>query len=110
MKKLLSVVLIMLMVFSMAACGESASEEGTNYPNGTITNIVNFAAGGGTDICDRALVEAVAAECRLQVVGCQHVEAAGISEQHAYGEDRSQQRALDSRFDVVRRSAVAVAL
>lgn len=62
MKKLLSVVLIMLMVFSMAACGESGSEEGTNYPNGTITNIVNFAAGGGTDICDRALVEAVAAE------------------------------------------------
>ena len=62
MKKLLSVLLILVMVFSMTACGSDAEE---TYPSGTITSIVNFSAGGGSDLAARALCDKAA-----ELLGC----------------------------------------
>ena len=62
MKKLLSVMLIVVMVFAMTACGNSNDAE---YPDGTITSIVNFSAGGGSDLAARALCDKAA-----ELMGC----------------------------------------
>lgn len=64
MKKLLSVLLIVVMVFAMTACGISGDDAET-YPNGTITSIVNFGAGGGSDLAARALCDKAA-----ELLGC----------------------------------------
>ena len=59
MKKLLSVLLIVAMVFAMTACG--GSEDAESYPGKTaITSIVNFSAGGGSDLAARALCDKAA--------------------------------------------------
>ena len=62
MKKLLSVLLILVMVFAMTACGGDTEE---TYPNGTIVNIVNYGAGGGSDLAARALCDKAA-----EILGC----------------------------------------
>lgn len=59
MKKLLSVLLIVAMVFAMTACG--GGDDAESYPGKTaITNIVNFSAGGGSDLAARALCDKAA--------------------------------------------------
>lgn len=62
MKKLLSVLLIVVLVFAMTACGGGDDD---TYPNGTITSIVNFSAGGGSDLAARALCDKAA-----EIMGC----------------------------------------
>ena len=83
LKKILALSLALLMVFSLAACGNDGSADtnppsgntnppsGTNtdnagggttvdYPKSPITMIVNYSAGGGTDLAARALANAAA--------------------------------------------------
>lgn len=73
MKKLVSFVLAAATVLSLAACGNSdggssTSGSGDNsgtqsneleYPVRSINNIIPFAAGGGTDVWNRALMDAM---------------------------------------------------
>ncbi len=56
------------MALSLAACGgpssnpaDSGKESSTDYPKSVITMIVNYSAGGGTDLAARALADAAAA-------------------------------------------------
>lgn len=75
MKKLIALLLVLTMVFALAACGETAApeadtpseddvqteppvEENTGWaPDGTVTLIVSYAAGNGTDITARVLAQ-----------------------------------------------------
>lgn len=57
MKKFLSLIISMSMIFTLAACGTSGSVGGTladensgDFPNETITMVCPFSAGGGTDV------------------------------------------------------------
>lgn len=71
MKKIFVLALAVTMVFSLAACSgtsQSASTSGApsaaasaaadEYPNKAVSVIVPFSAGGGTDLCTRAIVDA----------------------------------------------------
>ena len=53
--KLFALVLVLAMVLSLCACGNAGGKE---YPSGPITMIVNYSAGGGTDLAARALGDA----------------------------------------------------
>ncbi|WP_456276106.1 Bug family tripartite tricarboxylate transporter substrate binding protein [Bacillus sp. AK128] len=63
MKKLLSVLFISLLVFSLAACGGTAEETGgnnetaSNYPDKPLTIVAPSGAGGGWDLTARALAK-----------------------------------------------------
>ena len=73
MKKLVSFVLAAATVLSLAACGNSDGGSSTSgfgdnggaqsseleYPVRSINNIIPFAAGGGTDVWNRALMDAM---------------------------------------------------
>ena len=50
---------LLALAFSIAACGLSAADEATNYPDKPIHVIVPFAPGGATDIVGRMLAERV---------------------------------------------------
>ena len=54
-------------------------------------------------------VEAVAGEGGLEIIGAEHVEAAGIGGNEAQGEQHRQGLAVESRLDVVGGAAVALA-
>ena len=57
MKKLLVIVLSLVMVFCMFACGEKTTEEPQfTYPEKAVEFIVPYAAGGGNDVMCRAVV------------------------------------------------------
>lgn len=59
MKKFVALSLALLMMIGvMAGCSSSSSN--SDYPSGTITMIVNYSAGGGTDLSARALASAAA--------------------------------------------------
>ena len=66
--------------------------------------------GADDDGRDLRIIEAVCAEGGLQVVRAEHVEAAGVGDQHADGEDKAQGVAVQGRLDVVGRAAVAGAV
>lgn len=51
MKKVLAIVLALVLVFAMAACG---SQEEASFPSEPVNCIVPYAAGGGTDLMVRA--------------------------------------------------------
>lgn len=53
--KIVALVLALVMALSLCACGSTKSDE---YPSGPITMIVNYSAGGGTDLAARALGDA----------------------------------------------------
>lgn len=55
MKKILALVLVVVMIVALCCgCGSSKKE----YPSGPITMIVNYSAGGGTDLAARAMADA----------------------------------------------------
>ncbi|MCI8608598.1 MAG: tripartite tricarboxylate transporter substrate binding protein [Firmicutes bacterium] len=56
MKKLLAMLLVLAMVFCMAACGDDAEAE---FPTKPIEMIVGYAAGGGTDTLARTAAQYV---------------------------------------------------
>ncbi|MBE6991272.1 MAG: tripartite tricarboxylate transporter substrate binding protein [Ruminococcaceae bacterium] len=62
MKKFLSIILACLMLLAACtACSNSESTaSGSDYPKGNINMIVNFSAGGGTDIAARAMADVAA--------------------------------------------------
>ena len=57
--KIIALLLCLTMVFALAACGGSKQAK---YPSSAITMIVNYSAGGGTDLAARALADAAAKE------------------------------------------------
>ena len=53
-KKVLASLLVLVMAFGLfTACG--GGEDEATYPDGTITLVCNYGAGGGTDLAARAL-------------------------------------------------------
>ncbi len=61
-KKLLSILLILTLVFALAACGgtegtENSGETDLDWPKKTITIICPYSAGGGSDLMARAVGE-----------------------------------------------------
>ena len=57
LSKLFALVLVLALALSLCACGSAGGKE---YPSGPITMIVNYSAGGGTDLAARALGDAAA--------------------------------------------------
>ena len=57
--RIISVFMSVVMLIALA-CAPAASAEETDYPKGAITMIVNYSAGGGTDLAARALGDAAA--------------------------------------------------
>lgn len=58
-RRIVSVFLSVMMLIALA-CAPAANAEETDYPKGAITMIVNYSAGGGTDLAARALGDAAA--------------------------------------------------
>jgi len=57
MRRILAVLLVVIMVVALCSgCGSSKKE----YPSSALTMIVNYSAGGGTDLAARALADAAA--------------------------------------------------
>ena len=59
MKKIVKIVSLLLcaaMLVALCACGSAKSDK--KYPDGPITMIVNYSAGGGTDLAARAIADA----------------------------------------------------
>ena len=56
------------------------------------------------------IIKAVDAEGGLQVIGGEHIEAAGVGKQQADAEQHGQRTAVQGRFDVIGGAAVASAL
>lgn len=59
MTRIAALLLCVVMVFALCACGAGGEKK---YPDGAITMIVNYSAGGGTDLAARALADAAAEE------------------------------------------------
>ena len=59
MTRIAALLLCVVMVFALCACGAGG---GGKYPDGAITMIVNYSAGGGTDLAARALADAATKE------------------------------------------------
>jgi len=62
MKKLVSILLVITMILSMEACGGTPAETpsaGDTYPARPIQNVIPFGAGGGTDVWNRSLMDAM---------------------------------------------------
>lgn len=57
LSKIFALVLVLALALSLCACGNAGGKE---YPSGPITMIVNYSAGGGTDLAARALGDAAA--------------------------------------------------
>lgn len=58
--KIVTLALVVVMVLALAACGGGSKT--AKYPASAITMIVNYSAGGGTDLAARALADAAAKE------------------------------------------------
>ena len=58
--RIAALLLSLVMLFALCACGGSSSSD--KYPDGAITMIVNYSAGGGTDLAARALADAAGEE------------------------------------------------
>lgn len=90
MKKVLSLVLAATLSMSLlAGCGSKSSEEGNKgsaegYPSKSVTTIVPFSAGGGTDTVARALVDA-AKESFPKNISVENREGAGGATGMLYG-------------------------
>ena len=61
MTRIAALLLSVVMVFALCACG-AGSGSVEDYPDGAITMIVNYSAGGGTDLAARALADAATKE------------------------------------------------
>lgn len=61
MTRMAALLLSVVMVFALCACS-SGSTNIEDYPDGAITMIVNYSAGGGTDLAARALADAATKE------------------------------------------------
>lgn len=59
-KALAALLLALMTVMSLAACSSAGGAD--KYPNQVITMIVNYSAGGGTDLAARAIADAAAKE------------------------------------------------
>lgn len=59
-KALAALLLALMTVMSLAACNSAGGAD--KYPNQVITMIVNYSAGGGTDLAARAIADAAAKE------------------------------------------------
>jgi len=73
MKKLLSILLILSLVFAMAACGKSgeqgdSGEKALDWPKKTITIICPYSAGGGSDLMARAVGERLSEVLGVSVI------------------------------------------
>lgn len=55
-KKITAILLILVLTFSLAACGENNVEE-VQWPTGPITVVVGYGAGGGTDLVARQIAQ-----------------------------------------------------
>jgi tripartite-type tricarboxylate transporter receptor subunit TctC len=70
MKKLISILLVIAMMLSLVACGGTPAEEAPAdvYPARAIQNVIPFGAGGGTDVWNRALMDAMSGTLGVTVV------------------------------------------
>ena len=74
MKRVVAMLLAVVMVFGLAACGskksgdDSGKEEKSNYPEKQITLICPLAAGGGSDTISRLFAAAMEKELGVSVV------------------------------------------
>ena len=64
MKRIFSLILALVMAFTLVACGDKPTDANTgdsadtsNYPNRDITVLVTFEAGGTTDVAVRTFVK-----------------------------------------------------
>lgn len=73
MKKLLSILVIVSLLFTLVACGgngdqDSDGEKALDWPKKTITIIVPYSAGGGSDLMARAVGERLSEELGVPVI------------------------------------------
>lgn len=59
-KTLVAALLVVALMIPLAACGDSGKSSADSYPDQVITMIVNYSAGGGTDLAARAIADAAA--------------------------------------------------
>ena len=59
-KTLVAALLVIALMIPLAACGDSGKNSADSYPDQVITMIVNYSAGGGTDLAARAIADAAA--------------------------------------------------
>lgn len=62
MKKILSVILVLVLIASLVGCSDDGGQDDANYPNKPIEIIVAYKAGGGTDVGARVLASAAEKE------------------------------------------------
>lgn len=68
MKKVLALLLALCMVFALCACGQTDTNKGNeegdklDYPNQNVNVVVQFSAGGPTDLSVRGVLDAVSAD------------------------------------------------
>lgn len=62
MKKILSLALAAAMTLSLAACSSSSDDGAVDFSDESVTCIVSFDAGGGTDLVMRGLADAASSE------------------------------------------------
>ena len=59
--RIAALLLSLAMLLALCACGKGGADT-SKYPDGAITMIVNYSAGGGTDLAARALADAASKE------------------------------------------------
>lgn len=85
MKKLLAMVLAACTILTLAGCGSSSGSKDTKaaktsgYPSRSISNIIPFGAGGGTDLWNRALMDAMGPELKQTIVSSNMTGGSGGS-------------------------------